>query len=175
VTLEIGKEGRICSEKAALQCLQRALLLCKLCTCCIALAPHIFIQRTAVLERGKNKSLGEATQAIHLNQKRQCILLVHYKAIAFSNLNRKSGVLQIQGKGTEYKERRAICLCHCMVQGHTAKSDDILWVQVWGRGGHRDVGEELEEDGCREQRKEGRDYGDWRGRTEQRKERGDEQ
>lgn len=42
-------------------------------------------------------------------------------------------------------------------QGHAAKLDDILWVQVWGRGGRGGVGGEEEEEGWREQRRDGRD------------------
>lgn len=38
-------------------------------------------------------------------------------------------------------------------QGHTAKLDDTLWVQVQGRGGQGDVGEE---EGGKEQTREGR-------------------
>lgn len=54
----------------------------------------------------------------------------------------KQALLLFQGKDTENKERRAVCLCHCMDQGHAAKSDDTLWLQVWDSGGQRDVGEE---------------------------------
>ena len=58
-------------------------------------------------------------------------------------------------------------------QGHIAELDDILWVQVWGRGGQGDVGEDEEEEekGGREQGKERRDDSD---RIEHRTDRGGE-
>lgn len=49
---------------------------------------------------------------------------------------------QYTGKGQQY------VFATVWTQGRTAKSDDILWVQVWGSGGQGDVeGEEEEEEG----------------------------